>query len=152
MGEDLMDKERIRQTMLGLEAERFACSRKNYLGYLAAARLDEDEAVVADEAAQAEFAGELTEAFDQPLHAHADKIARLRAIDFAPTSRVAEGAVVKFMKRWFVVAVATDRFECDGHMFMGISTEAPLYQAMEGQSAGDSFTFRGRTVTLEEVF
>lgn len=146
-----MDKQRVKQTMLELERERFNASREEYLGFVSSARLDRTEPIEADEQAQAEFASDLSEAFDPPVHAHAEKIARLQEIDFGPKAQVEEGAVVKLMDRFFVIAVATDRFTCDGTELMGVSVDAPLFQAIKGKAAGDTCSFNGRSFTIDEV-
>jgi hypothetical protein len=146
-----MDKERVKRTMLELEQQRFDTSRDAYLGYVSSARLDRTEPIENDELAQAAFARDLSEAFDEPLHAHADKIAKLQQIDFGPKSAVEEGAIVKVAGRQFVVAVATDRFTCDGNELMGISAQAPLYAAIEGRQAGETCSFNGRDIEIEAV-
>lgn len=146
-----MDKQRVKQTMLDLEQQHFNASREAYLRYVSSARLDRSEPIENDELAQAEFARDLSEAFDQPIHAHADKIAKLQRIDFGPKDKVEEGAIVKMMDRYFVIAVATDRFVCDGNDLMGVSAQAPLFQAIEGKSAGEACTFNGRQVVVDRV-
>ena len=146
-----MDKERVKQTMLELEQQQFEASKDAYLGFVSSARLDRTEPIENDELAQAAFARDLSEAFDEPVHAHADKIAKLQRIDFGPKSAVEEGAIIKVAGRQFVVAVATDRFTCDGSELMGISTAAPLYAAIEGKQAGDTSNFKGRDIKIEAV-
>ena len=94
-----MDKERVKQTMLNLEQQHFDASRADYLGFVSAARLALAEPIENDELAQARFASDLSEAFDQPVHAHADKIAKLQKIDFGAKQKVEEGAIVKIMDR-----------------------------------------------------
>src|SRR3954467_6070773 len=103
-----MEKERVKQTMLELEQRQFDASRGAYLDYVRSARLDRSEPIENDELAQAGFARDLSEAFDEPVHAHAENIAKLQAIDFGPKRNVEEGAIVKIAGRQFVVAVATD--------------------------------------------
>jgi hypothetical protein len=149
--EEIMDKQRVKQTMLDLEQQQFNASQERYLSFVSSARLDRTEPIETDERAQAEFASDLSEAFDQPVHAHADKIAMLREIDFGPKDKVAEGAIVKLMDRHFVIAVATDRFDCDGTELMGVSLQAPLFRALEGKSAGDACTFNGRRLVIDLV-
>jgi hypothetical protein len=146
-----MDKERVKRTMLELEQQQFEASKDAYLDYVSSARLDRSEPIENDELAQAAFARDLSEALDEPVHAHADKIAKLRRIDFGPKRSVEEGAIVKVVGRQFVVAVATDRFTCDGNELMGISAAAPLYAAIEGKQAGDTCTFNGREIRIETV-
>ena len=58
---------------------------------------------------------------------------------------------MKMMDRYFVIAVATDRFVCDGNELMGVSVQAPLFEAIEGKSAGDSCTFNGRHFVVDLV-
>jgi hypothetical protein len=146
-----MDKERVKRTMLELEHQQFEASKDAYLDYVSSARLDRTEPIEIDELAQAAFARDLSEAFDEPVHAHADKIAKLERIDFGPKSEVEEGAIVKVGGRHFVVAVATDRFKCDANELMGISTSAPFYAAIEGKRAGDACSFNGREIRVEAV-
>jgi hypothetical protein len=146
-----MDKERVKRTMLELEQQQFEASKDAYLDYVSSARLDRSEPIENDELAQAAFARDLSEALDEPVHAHADKIAKLQRIDFGPKRSVEEGAIVKVVGRQFVVAVATDRFTCDGNELMGISAAAPLYAAIEGKQAGDTCTFNGREIRIETV-
>lgn len=146
-----MDKQRVKQTMIDLEQHYFNASREAYLEFVSSAMLNSPEATEASEQSQAAFASDLSRAFDQPIHAHADKIAKLRQIDFGPKDRVEEGAIVTIMGRTFVIAVATDRFDCDGTELIGVSVQAPLVQAVEGKAAGATVLFRGRRLTVERI-
>jgi len=60
-----------------------------------------------------------------------------------PKSNVEEGAVVKLGERFFVIAVSTGKFVCDGNEIMGISTQAPIYAELEGKRTGDAISFNG---------
>jgi hypothetical protein len=46
---------------------------------------------------------------------------------FGPKSKVEEGAVVNLGGRFFIIAVSTGKFMCDGNEIMGISTQAPIH-------------------------
>jgi hypothetical protein len=146
-----MDKQRVKQRMLELEQEQFEASQDAYLEYVQSARLDHSEPIEDDELAQAVFARDLAEGLDEPVHAHAEKIAKLRSMDFGPKQSVEEGAIVTLAGRRFVVSVATDRFICDGEELMGISSRAPLYAAIEGAQAGDTRTFNNREISIQAV-
>lgn len=146
-----MNKNAVKNTMLNLEEAQLAHAREHYREYLESARLDRTEPVDRDEQAQAETAGDAAKAFDQPVHTHADKIAKLKMIDFGPKTEVEEGAIVKVDGRHFVIAVATARFECEGNCLMGISTQAPIFKAMEGKGAGETCSVNGRSFNIEEV-
>lgn len=145
------NKENIRETMLSLETAALHSARDNYLAYVSSARLDRTEPIENDEHAQAEIASDLAEALDDTLHDYADKLDKLRVIDFSAKSEVKEGAVVKLSGRYFVIAVSTSKFTCHGREFMGISTMAPIFKAIEGARAGETVRFNGQDFTVEDV-
>ena len=145
------NKDHIRETMLSLETAALKSARDTYLGYVSTARLDRSEPIENDEHAQAEIASDLAEGLDDKLHDYADKIEKLETIDFGPKTTVVEGAVVKLSGRYFVVAVSTSQFNCHGQELMGISTMAPIFQAIEGARAGETVQFNGRNITVESV-
>ena len=145
------NKSHIRETMLSLETAALHSARGTYLAYVSTARLDRSEPIENDEHAQAEIASDLAEALDDTLHDYDDKLEKLEMIDFGPKSAVSEGAVVKLSGRYFVIAVSTSKFSCRGRELMGISTMAPIFKAIEGARAGDTVTFNGKNVTVEEV-
>ena len=145
------NKDHIRETMLSLETAALHSARDNYLDYVSTARLDRSEPIENDEQAQAEVASDFAEALDDTLDDYADKLDKLRAIDFGPKSAVAEGAVIKLSGKYLVIAVSTSRFTCHGRELMGISTMAPIFEAIEGARAGETVQFNGRDLTVEAV-
>ena len=145
------NKDHLRDTMLSLETAALRSARENYLSYVSTARVDRTEPIDNDELAQAEVASDFAEALDDTLDDYADKIEKLRTIDFGPKSTVGEGAVVKLSGRYFVIAVSTGKFTCRGREFMGISTMAPIFEALEGARAGETVQLNGRDLTVEEV-
>ena len=147
-----MSKTTVRNTMLSLEKDSLIHAKEGYADYLKSAMIDRTESIESDEAAQAETASDLAEAFDQPVHTHADKIEQLNAIDFGEKAEVEEGAIVRLNDRYFVISVSTARFGCDGESFMGISPQAPIYQAMQGKRAGEKFTYGDRQYDIQAVY
>lgn len=145
------NKEDLRDTMLSLETAALQSARDIYLDYVATARIDRTEPIENDERAQAEVAADFAEALDDSLHDYADKLDKLKVIDFGPKSTVDEGAVVKISGRYYVIAVSTSKFTCHGREIMGISTMAPIFGAIEGARAGDIIRFNGRDLIVEEV-
>jgi hypothetical protein len=77
-----MDKNIIKETMLSLERAALQSAREKYFDYVADARLDRSEPIENDEQAQAEIASDLSEALDDTLHDHTDKLDKLREVDF----------------------------------------------------------------------
>lgn len=137
--------------MLSLETAAFQSAREKYFDYVADARLDRSEPIENDEHAQAEIASDLSEALDDTIHDHSDKLDKLRKIDFGPKSTVAEGALVRMSGRYFIIAVSTAKFTCEGREIIGISTKAPIFEAMEGARAGDTVEFMGRKLVIEDI-
>lgn len=146
-----MDKNIIKETMLSLENAALQSARENYFDYVAHARLDRSEPIESDEQAQGEIASDLSEALDDNLHDHTDKLDKLREVDFGPKSTVTEGALVRLSGRYFVIAVSTSKFTCDGREVMGISTMSPIFETIEGARAGETVEFNGRKLVIEDV-
>jgi hypothetical protein len=146
-----MDKSIIKQTMLSLESAVLRSDRDKYFDYVAEARLDRSEPIESDEQAHAEIASDLAEALDDTLHDHTDKLDKLREVDFGPKSTVTEGALVRLSGRYFIIAVSTGKFTCDGRKVMGISTMAPIFEAIKGARAGETVEFNGRKLLVEDV-
>jgi hypothetical protein len=137
--------------MLNLAAERLTYSERAYAHYLCRSAHDQSEAVDRGQVSQQFGDAEVAQGFECPLHTHAEALATLRAIDFGPKQEVVEGAVVCFSGRWFVVAIATTEFACGRLTYMGISRQAPIFEAMRGKAAGDIFEFNGREIRIEAV-
>lgn len=144
-------KAALKARMLELEQHELDVAREHYDEYLKDSQLDQREYRDKDEIAMARTAADLAHGFDHPIHAHEAKIEALRDLDFDPKDTVEPGAVVSFGGRHFVVAVSTTRFECDGQTYMGISLDSPIYQAISGLQAGESFDWRGQEHVIDEV-
>jgi hypothetical protein len=149
--ENPMNKSHVKETMLALTEADMAQAEHKYQVFLASARLDRTETIEIDEQAQAETAADLAEAFDDRAHDYAAKLALLAKIDFGPKDEVSPGAIVRVGQRFLVIGVSTAAFECEGQAFIGISTAAPIYAALEGKTAGETCTFNGRELNVSEV-
>ena len=147
----MLDKNIIKETMLSLEAAALRGAREEYFDYVADARLDRSEPIENDEQAQAEIASDFAEALDDTVRDHTGKLEKLNTIDFGSKSTVGEGALVRLSGRYFIIAVSTGKFICEGLEIMGISTMAPIFEAIEGARAGDTVEFNGRKLLIEEV-
>ena len=146
-----LDKAHVKETMLALTEAQMAQAEEKYQVFLAFARLDHSETIEADGQAQAKNAADLTEAFDDRAHDYAEKPKLLNKIDFGPKEEVSPSAVVRVGDRFLVVGVSTAEFDCQGQPFIGISTTAPVYFALEGKIAGDTCSFNGRELVVSEI-
>lgn len=153
-----MDQERhalksaLRDRMLSLEEAELTTAKEHYERFLADAKLGDREQHDNSDIAEARENADLAAAFDHPVKDHHAKIDVLESLDFAVTDRVQPGAVVGIGGRHVIVAVSTAQFDHDGLTYMGISPQSPIYLAMDGLSAGDSFVFNGKEVTIDDVF
>ncbi|WP_329000634.1 hypothetical protein OHA18_40140 [Kribbella sp. NBC_00709] len=138
---DGMDKSRVKDALLRqveaeLQAARGDVSRED-----SAAKLDQDSSFSVDDQSQASQAGDLGGLFEDREQRQAGILSGIEKLDFGPRSEVGPGAIIGFDGDRYVVGVVAAAFECDGATYEGISTDAPIYAAVEGLRAGDTFTF-----------
>ncbi|WP_050931121.1 hypothetical protein [Aestuariivita boseongensis] len=145
-------KDALRTKMLSLEAAELETAIEHYERFMADAKLGGREQYDNSDLAEARENRDLAAAFDHPVKDHHSKIDVLENLDFAVTDTVQPGAVVRFGGRSVIVAVSTAQFELEGETYMGISPGSPIYQAMSGLGAGDTFELNGREIKIDEVF
>jgi len=144
-------KDAVRSKMLSLEAAELETAMEHHEKFLAEAKLDDREQHDTSDIAEARENADLAAAFDHPVKDHHAKIDVLENLDFAITDIVQPGAVVTIGARHLVVSVSTSEFEIEGVRYMGISQQSPIYQAMRGLTRGETFTFNGKDVEVEDV-
>lgn len=66
--------------------------------------------------------------------------------------KVELGSIVVTDKDTFFVSASIERFEVDGKSVFGLSTQAPLYKAMEGKKEGESFSYKDNVYKIKEIF
>lgn len=147
-----MNKDCIREAMLGLSINELEHATHNYLQFLEGTKLDPTEPIELDEQAQAKFQSNLAVSLEQPVHSAEQKVKAIRSIDFSPKDTVGPGAVVCVDGRHFVIGVATGKFACEGIELMGLSEAAPFYGALDGLAAGEVTEFRGREFEVRAVY
>lgn len=62
------------------------------------------------------------------------------------------GAAVHTDQRNFLIAASLEEFDAGGKLYLGVSTKAPLIQALTGKGPGDSVEFNGTTYTIQDIF
>lgn len=144
-------KAKIAGRLMSLEASELETAKAHYEAHLADSKLDDREVLDKGDMAESIENLELAAAFDHPVQTHHAKIDVIENTDFALTDTVGPGAVVVLGDRRFVVAVSTARFEAGGETYMGISQQSPVYRAMAGLKAGDTFTLNGREMEIGDV-
>ncbi|MDN5787907.1 hypothetical protein [Pseudorhodobacter sp.] len=147
----LARKTAVRAAMLALEQAELDYAEEKHDSTAEESLLDDRENWDKDDIAMSRTAADQAMALDQPVFIHTAKIEALEEMDFALTDTVEPGAIVVVGGRNFVVAVATSQFDCDGKTYMGISEDSPIFRAMDGLKAGESFDLNGKTLKIDDV-
>ncbi|GHB66919.1 hypothetical protein [Persicitalea jodogahamensis] len=80
-----------------------------------------------------------------------ESAALFNRVDFSSDyDQVKSGALVVTDKLTFLVGISGD-FDYDGKTIKGISTSAPIYDAMKDKKAGDEVKVNGNTFKIKEV-
>jgi len=117
-----------------------------------AARLEPDSSFSVDDQSQSAEAGDLGGLYEDVAERQHSTLAHAESLDFAPTSEIQPGAIVVLDDNHYVVGAVSSPFECDGITYEGMTTEAPLYEALKGLHAGDTFTFAATEHRIDSVF
>lgn len=144
-------KQAVHDKLLSMEAAELATAIAHYEAFMQQSQMDERETHDKDDMVASRENADLAAAFDTPVQTHHAKIDVIENLDFSLTDTVGPGAVVSFNNRNFVVAVATAQFDVDGVTYMGISPQSPIYKAMAGAKAGESFDHNGRSFVIDDV-
>lgn len=74
-----------------------------------------------------------------------------RAKGIKSGNRIGFGALVITNQQKFFVAASIGEFKLNEDDFFIISAQTPIFKAMEGKEAGETFEFRGRKYTIINV-
>lgn len=146
-----VDKHALRAELLKIESVSIEEAKNLYEGFLQGARLDRSGPIDDGARSQSVEQGRSAGRFEDQVHLHESHRRTIEAIDFGVKVEVAPGAVVKVNGRYFAITLPTPIMRLAGLEVLGISTEAPLYKAMSGLRAGDTFELNGKDFTIEEV-
>lgn len=95
------------------------------------------------------------ERYAQLREEHEDMLIAFKNMDFhGGKNTVIEGALVKTEDKLILISVGIGQLEVreyEGSIF-AISREAPIFAAMKGLSAGDSYTFNDKSHNIVEVY
>jgi hypothetical protein len=141
-----MDKSIIKETMLSLEGAALQSAREKHFDYVADASLDRSELIESDEQAQAEIASDLSEALDDTLQDHTDKLDKLREVDFAPksTACAAFWSILRHCGLHQQVHMRWSR----GHRYFH---NGPDFRGNRRSTGGEAVEFNGRKLVIEDV-
>lgn len=148
---DAVDKSRVKDALLRQVEAELRSAQSDVAREDSAAKLDQDSSFSVDDQSQAAEAGDLGGLFEDREQRQAGILSQIEKLDFGPRSEVGPGAIIGFDGDRYVVGVVAAEFECDGATYEGISADAPIYAAIGGLHAGDTFSFAGRDHQLDFV-
>ena len=91
--------------------------------------------------------------FAQQLLKANEQLDALNKIDADVDFKTVEfGALVITEKQKLFVSISLGKIEFEGEVFYAISPIVPIYTAMEGKRAGESFNFRGVESMIKEIY
>ncbi len=61
------------------------------------------------------------------------------------------GAVVHTDQRNFLIAASLEEFKAGAKQYLGVSTKAPLIQALMGREVGETVSFNGVDYTIQDI-
>lgn len=146
---DAQAKQRVRDALLEHVRANLTAAEQSVAAHEDAAQVEQDGATSVDDLSQADAAGDLTALMEESVASQEQDLEEITELNFAPAETVAAGALVGFGGARYVVGVVSSPFEADGHTYEGISTDSPVYAAIEGKSVGDTFEVAGKTQTIE---
>ena len=147
----MINKAKLRAMLLQLEALSVAESTGLYQSHLDTARLDLREPNDQGQRSQQEQSAVEAQPFVEQSELHRKHRNVIEALPFGRTDVVEPGAVVTVNNRYFVIAVPTQVLSIDGIDIIGISVGSPLYEAMAGLRAGETFDFQQKTFVVTDV-
>ena len=147
----MINKAELRAILLQLESLSIAESTDLYQSHFETARLVLSEPDDQGQRSQQEQSAVEAKGFEEQSHLHQKHRNVIEALPFGRTSVVEPGAVVSVNNRYFVIAVPTQVISIDGIDIIGISVDSPLYEAMAGLQAGETFDFQQKTLVVTDV-
>ena len=152
MSETTMDaaaKGRVKDALVASARAQLQASEGQVSSEEAAATVDQDSSYAVDDLSKSDEAGDMSALFEGAAARQKANVDAIQALDVAPRDTVGPGAIVGFGGARYLVGVVADSFEVDGVSYEGISTDSPIYPAIEGLRAGDSFTFRDASQSID---
>ena len=96
---------------------------------------------------------EMLRTFESELAFARTEMGILKSLDPSKEkTRIEQGAVVFTNKLAFFIGVSSEKIEVDGEMIYGISTQAPIYSAMDNLEKGAKFKYNNTEYEIENVY
>ncbi len=89
----------------------------------------------------------------QQLEKYLDDIKLLNKIDSSKSPETVKfGAIVITDKQKMIVSTAIGKVQIDNDIYFAISTQVPVYKAMQGLKTGETFSINNNQFTIKDIF
>lgn len=150
-----MNKKHVRKEVIDhliqLKNEEINALQKSYEIYADGADLDEESSLKMDDFAQQSQSTDSARNIQIRIDQAQQNLDDFKNVRPELVDEITAGNVVFTNKVNFVIGLAFKEFEWENQRFVGISTAAPIFEALVGKREGDEVEFNGTTYLIEEI-
>lgn len=150
-----MNKKHIRkdviQHLIELKQDEINALKESERIYTESADLDEESSLELDDFAQQSQSTDSARNLQIRINQATEDLNNFKVLRPELIDEITEGNVVLTDKVNFVIGLSFKDFEWENKKFVGISTQAPIFEALLGKRAGDKIEFNGIKYTIEEI-
>jgi len=146
-----MDKKLIKQEIEKIQlsvVEDLEASRERLE---TSADIDENETVDPEDFSRQNELGNMATRLKFKVQNSRNELEYLKSLDLDTGDVIQEGSLVVTDSYVFYVSIPVRPFDMEGKHIVSVSSKAPVYHAMRGKKAGDTFEVAGKTYKINEV-
>jgi hypothetical protein len=146
-----MDKATIKQRIEEIQTEVVADLEKAFNRDLTSADIDEAETKDPEDFSHQTELNEMARTQELRLRKSRHDLRYVQDLPDEKSELVEEGALIETESYFFYVGIAVHPFKVDDRPVAGISTESPIYRAMQGRTEGETFSYNNKTYTIKSI-
>ena len=144
-------RKEVKDLLIDLKRKEIEALEKSYQIYADGADLDEEMTQKVDDLSQQSVSTESAMSIQNRINNANDELTKFENLVPELADGVTEGNIVFTDVINLVIGLAFQDFEWDDEKFLGITTDAPIYEVLQGKNEGDVIEFNGTTYTIEEI-
>ena len=150
-----MSKKHIRKEVIAhlieLKSQEIKALEESHQIFADGADLDEESSLELDDFAQQSQSTDSARSLQIRINQAKENLEAFKNVRPELVDEITEGNVVFTDQVNFVIGLAFKDFEWENKKFVGISTQAPIFEALVGKREGDKVEFNGINYTIEEI-
>jgi len=150
-----MSKKHIRKEVIAhlieLKSQEIKALEESHQIFADGADLDEESSLELDDFAQQSQSTDSARSLQVRINQAKENLEAFKNVRPELVDEITEGNVVFTDQVNFVIGLAFKDFEWENKKFVGISTQAPIFEALVGKREGDKVEFNGIKYTIEEI-